>query len=268
MRELHLFAGIGGGILGGILLGHRCVGAVEVDPYCRDVLRARQRECCLPEFPIYGDILEFDGRPWRGRVDVVCGGFPCQPWSSAGKRLGAADPRHLWPAMARVVSEVCPAFVFAENVSMAAFAEPWRDLRAMGYHVPPAIQVSAGDVGAPYKRNRWWLLAADADRMRQLVLAVDEKVAGASTAGDADGSRLAQQQDERGDVEARSVTASERATRWHSQHRLRRLVSGPPARLDARRNRIRAAGNCQVPIVAATAFRYLMAQLPTQQELA
>lgn len=163
MRELHLFAGIGGGILGGILLGHSCVCAVELDGYCQRVLRARQSEGVLESFPIYDDIRTFDARPWRGRVDVVCGGFPCQPWSVAGKRKGAADERHLWPEMARVVAECRPAFVFAENVSLAAFAEPWRDLRGMGYRVPPALCLAASDVGAPHIRKRWWLLAADAD---------------------------------------------------------------------------------------------------------
>lgn len=120
---MHLFAGIGGGILGGMLLGHECVCAVEIDNYCRQVLKQRQTESILPPFPIHDDIRTFDARPWRGRIDIVCGGFPCQPWSSAGKRRGAADPRHLWPEMARVISECRPEFVFAENVSLAAFRE-------------------------------------------------------------------------------------------------------------------------------------------------
>lgn len=164
MRELHLFAGIGGGILAGKLLGHRCVGAVEINAYCRQVLEARQREGILESFPIHEDVCTFDGKPWRGKVDVVCGGFPCTPWSTAGKRLGTADPRHLWPEMARIVSEVRPAYVFAENVSLAAFEQPWRDLRWMGYRVPPALCLGASHVGAPHRRLRWWMLAADANR--------------------------------------------------------------------------------------------------------
>jgi DNA (cytosine-5)-methyltransferase 1 len=163
MRELHLFAGAGGGILGGMLLGHTPVCAVELDAYCRKVLQARQADGWLPQFPIYEDVREFDGTAWRGRVDVVAGGFPCQPWSPAGKREGADDPRHLWPEMARIVEEVRPAYVFAENVSLAALEEPWRDLRGLGYRVPPALCVAAADVGAPHLRKRWWLLAADAD---------------------------------------------------------------------------------------------------------
>jgi site-specific DNA-cytosine methylase len=159
LRELHLFAGAGGGILGGLLLGHTPVCAVEIDAYCRKVLAARQADGWLPEFPIYEDVRQFDGKPWRGRVDVVAGGFPCQPWSQAGKRKGTDDPRHLWPEMARIVEEVRPRYVFAENVQLAAFEEPWRDLRGLGYRVPPALCVAASDVGAPHIRKRWWLLA-------------------------------------------------------------------------------------------------------------
>lgn len=159
MRELHLFAGAGGGILGGMMLGHEPVCAVEIDKYCRRVLQARQDDGSLPPFPIYEDVRTFDGHAWRGLVDVICGGFPCQPFSCAGKQLGTADPRHLWPDMARIISEVRPRYVFAENVSLAAFEEPWRDLRRLGYRVPPAVCVSASDVGAPHRRKRWWLLA-------------------------------------------------------------------------------------------------------------
>ena len=84
MNELHLFAGAGGGILGGILLGHTTVCAVEIEPYCRNVLLQRQRDGILPKFPIWDDVCTFDGKPWRGKVDIVCGGFPCQDISSAG----------------------------------------------------------------------------------------------------------------------------------------------------------------------------------------
>ena len=158
---MHLFAGAGGGILGGMMLGHEPVCAVEIDKYCRRVLQARQDDGSLPPFPIYEDVRKFDGHAWRGLVDVICGGFPCQPFSCAGKQLGTADPRHLWPEMARIIEEVRPRYVFAENVSISAFEEPWRDLRRLGYRVPPAICVSASDVGAPHLRKRWWLLATD-----------------------------------------------------------------------------------------------------------
>lgn len=260
MRELHLFAGIGGGILGGLLLGHECVGAVEIEPYCRRVLEARQREGILPAFPILEDVRAFDGTPWRGRVDVVCGGTPCQPWSSAGKRKGAEDPRHLWPEMARVVNEVRPRFVFAENVSLAAFAEPWRDLRGMGYRVPPALCLSAAALGAPFLRKRWWLLAADPYQVRKPAVPVDDEVAGARQACDAHGAGFSQRQGEPGDARAQ-LTPAFGATWRAAAPRLRRLVSGPSGGVDSRKSRIAAVGNAQVPAVAAAAFRILMARL-------
>lgn len=108
MNELALFAGAGGGILGGILSGFRTVCAVEIEPYCREVLLRRQRDGVLPLFPIWDDVQTFDGRAWRGLVDVVTAGFPCQPFSVAGKNAGESDERNLWPETIRVIWEVGP----------------------------------------------------------------------------------------------------------------------------------------------------------------
>lgn len=252
MRELHLFAGAGGGILGGLLLGHTPVGAVEFEPYCRDVLRARQAEGLLPPFPIFNDVREFDGRPWRGRVDVVCGGFPCQPWSAAGKRKGADDERHLWPEMARIVEEIRPTYVFAENVSLAAFGEPWRDLRRLGYRVPPALCLAAEDVGAPHRRKRWWLLAADpdADGGRREVGGLEEP-AGQQGAcrGEPDGLREARQLND--------AASRHRAGWWATEPDVGRVAHGVASRVD----RLRAIGNGQVPQCAAEAFSILMGRV-------
>ena len=116
LRTMHLFAGAGGGILGDLILGHVPVCAVEIEEYPRKVLLARQRDGILPRFPIWDDIITFDGRPWRGRVDIVAGGFPCQDISAAGKGAGLAGARSgLWSEMARIVCEVGPHFVFVEN---------------------------------------------------------------------------------------------------------------------------------------------------------
>lgn len=76
VRTLHVFSGAGGGLLADVLLGHQPVCAVEIDEYCQQVLSARQKDSCLPWFPIFADVKEFDGRRWRGLVDCVCGGFP------------------------------------------------------------------------------------------------------------------------------------------------------------------------------------------------
>ena len=261
MRELHLFAGSGGGILGGMLLGHEPVCAVEIAPYCRQVLQARQDDGWLPKFPIYEDVKEFDGKPWRGKVDVVAGGFPCQPWSSAGKKTGAKDPRHLWPEMARIIKEIRPRYVFAENVSMAAFEEPWRDLRGLGYRVPPAICVAAEDVGAPHLRKRWWMLAeaanADSAGASRLSSGAEAEVArvgnGGQKATDADSEGL------EGHGESSRRTGETHATPssscwWKTEPPVGRVVDGLARRVD----RLKALGNGQVPMAAATAWGLLM----------
>lgn len=112
MNELALFAGHGGGILGGLLLGWRTVCAVERDAYAAAVLARRQNDGCLAPFPIWSDVETFDGRPWRGIVDVVSGGFPCQGVSGANTSgLGLDDPRSgLWREQARIIGEVRPRF--------------------------------------------------------------------------------------------------------------------------------------------------------------
>lgn len=162
MNELHLFAGAGGGILGGMPLGHTCVCAVEIEPYCRKVLLQRQRDGILPKFPIWDDVRTFDGRPWRGKVDVVCGGFPCQDISCAGKGAGIGGARSgLWSEFARIVSEVRPRYVFVENSPMLALRGLGRvlgNLSEIGYDAE-WIVMGADDCGAPHRRKRMWILA-------------------------------------------------------------------------------------------------------------
>jgi DNA (cytosine-5)-methyltransferase 1 len=104
LRELALFAGAGGGILAGKLLGWRTVCGVERDAYCAAVLAERQNDGLLEPFPVWSDIESFDGRPWAGRVDVVSGGFPCTDISLAGKGAGIGGPESgLWREMARAM---------------------------------------------------------------------------------------------------------------------------------------------------------------------
>jgi DNA (cytosine-5)-methyltransferase 1 len=137
VNELALFAGAGGGILGGHLLGWRCVCAVEYNAYARSVLLARQNDGTLPPFPIWDDVRTFDGRPWRGVVDVVSGGFPCQDISAAGKGAGLDGERSgLWREMARIVGEVRPRFVFVENspvLTSRGLGTVLADLAALGF---------------------------------------------------------------------------------------------------------------------------------------
>ena len=162
MNELHLFAGAGGGILGGMLLGHTCVCAVEIEPYCQQVLLQRQRDGILPQFPIWDDVRTFDGRPWRGKVDCICGGFPCQDISAAGKGAGIDGARSgLWSEFARIIGEVRPQYAFVENSPMLAVRGLGRvlgDLTEIGYDAEWCV-LGADDVGAPHRRKRMWILA-------------------------------------------------------------------------------------------------------------
>ena len=162
MNELALFAGAGGGILGGHLLGWRTVCAVENEPYAISVLLQRQNDKVFPTFPIWDDICTFDGKPWRGIVDVVSGGFPCQDISAAGKGAGIKGKRSgLWSEMARVIGEVKPEWVFAENSPMLVSRGlniVLSDLAQMGFNARWGC-ISAAEIGANHKRNRIWIVA-------------------------------------------------------------------------------------------------------------
>ncbi len=164
MNELHLFAGAGGGILGSELLGIRTVCAVELEPYPASVLLARQNDGILPPFPIWDDVCTFDGRPWRGLVDVVSGGFPCQDISAAGKGAGIDGARSgLWREMHRIINEVRPKFAFLENSPLLVgrgLARVLGDLAEIGYDAEWLV-LGADDVGAPHVRKRIWILAHD-----------------------------------------------------------------------------------------------------------
>lgn len=162
MNELALFAGAGGGLLGTQAVGLKTVCAVELDDFCRCLLVRRQNERYLwPPFPIWDDVRTFDGRTWRGRVHVITGGFPCQPFSKAsrGRRVAV----NLWPEMLRIVREVQPNYVFAENVAIRAIEQAADDLEAVGYKAE-LLPLSAADLGADHIRQRYWLLAHTDDK--------------------------------------------------------------------------------------------------------
>lgn len=169
MRELALFAGAGGGILGGKLLGWRCVCAVERDPYAASVLMDRQNDGTLDPFPVWDDVCTFDGRPWRSCVDVISGGFPCQDISVAGSGAGIDGERSgLWAHMARVVGEVRPRFVLVENspaLTSRGLGRVLGDLAALGYDAEWGV-FGAHHAGAPHERERIWIIASDAHRDR------------------------------------------------------------------------------------------------------
>lgn len=169
MHELALFAGSGGGILGGTLLGWTTICGVEINPYSASVLLARQTDGVLAPFPVWDDIRTFDGRPWRGLVDVVSGGFPCQDISAAGKGAGLAGSRSgLWWEMFRIICEVQPPFVFLENsplLTSRGLDVILGALASVGYDAEWGV-FGADNVGAPHVRKRIWILAYDPDSHR------------------------------------------------------------------------------------------------------
>lgn len=268
LRELALFAGAGGGILGGKLLGWRTVCAVEWDAYAASVLVARQNDKTLEPFPIWDDVQTFDGRVWRGRVDVISGGFPCQDISAAGKGAGIDGERSgMWSHMARIVGEVRPRFVFVENSPMLVgrgLARVIGDLTALGYDCRWGV-LGADDVGAPHERKRLWLVAY-ADSVRQLQpQGIEQNERGWSGNGGQE-ENLAYAIGEGLEWVKRSElkglgngSAYGGKTWWGSdpaenpKSELGRMADGVACRVD----RLKAIGNGQVPLVAATAWQIL-----------
>ena len=297
MNELALFAGAGGGILGGKLLGWRTICAVEWEPYPASVLCARQNDGIFPPFPIWDDVQTFDGRPWRGIFDVVSGGFPCQDISAAGKGAGIDGERSgMWREMARIIGEVRPRFAFVENSPMLVSRGLERvisDLTAMGYDSRWGV-VSAADIGANHKRERIWIVAyAKHNRHPNSISGVDGKEI-----------RLPEKDWPQGSGSRVSIGTSgvvrNRTTNWipnervmadtdseyaqgkqcgsDSQERTRQIMAEPALRggasdghwwktepnvgrvadgVAARVDRLKAIGNGQVPLCAATAWRIL-----------
>ena len=245
MNELHLFAGIGGGILGGKLLGHTTVCAVELEPYCRQVLLQRQRDGILPKFPIWDSVCSFDGLPWRGKVDVVCGGFPCTDISVGGRKWKqipgdiTGSRSGLWREMARIIGEVLPKFVFVENTPTlvaGGLAVVLGDLASMGYDAKWG-RIGADITALPHHRSRFWLVAHSRSQYvegnnSQPIL----KIKGLS--GNESSRRI---------EEIRNRPSKSECFYYGASNGIPNYVE-----------RITALGNAQVPAVAATAFKLLM----------
>jgi DNA (cytosine-5)-methyltransferase 1 len=160
MRHGSLFSGIGGFDLAAEWMGWENVFQVEWDGFCQKVLAKN-----FPNVKRYGDIKEFDGTKYRGLIDIISGGFPCQPYSLAGKRKGKADDRHLWPEMLRTIREIQPDWVVPENVpgiinwsGGLVFEEVQADLEAEGYEILPLVLPAVGR-GAIHRRRRVWFVA-------------------------------------------------------------------------------------------------------------
>jgi len=246
MNELALFAGAGGGILGGQLLGWRTVCAVEIEPYAASVLVARQNDGLLPPCPIWDDVCTFDGRPWRGIVDVVSGGFPCQDISVAGKGKGLSGDRSgLWKEFARIICEVRPRFCFVENSPALVnngLDVVLGDLAALGYDAEWGV-LSASAVGAPHIRERVWIIAYT----------------------DIDGFQGVHSTPSAASIEEREWTHIARVASEIQQGRNDSIPESWVVRKNAgmadRVDRTKAIGNGQVPQCAAEAFRCLFRRL-------
>lgn len=192
MTHASLCTGIGACELAATWMGWKNLFSCEIDEFCNKVLKHH-----YPKATHYGNIFEQDFREWRGRVDVLTAGFPCQPFSCAGKRNGAEDDRYLWPEVLRVINEVRPTWFVGENVggilSMVLPGEEIKvgsytdvcgenytfyekrqryvieqirlDLESIGYSVQPVV-IPACAVGAPHRRDRVWFIATDTDIKR------------------------------------------------------------------------------------------------------
>jgi DNA (cytosine-5)-methyltransferase 1 len=206
------------------------VCAVEIEDYPRRVLLQRQADGLLPRFPIWDDICTFDGKPWRGKIDVISGGFPCQDLSAAGKGKGLDGERSgLWREMARVICEVRPRYAFIENSPMLTIRGLDRvlcDLAKMGFDANWGV-LGADLVGAKHKRDRIWIVAYANNTKRRRKL--------------------------RGFWGLQKCNQKWDSYSTFNQPEPLRMVDGVAHRVD----RLKAAGNGQVAFCAATAWELL-----------
>lgn len=222
IKEFHLFAGIGGGIYGGKMLGHKCCAGVEIDTYAKKVLSQRQKDGWMEKFPIYDDVTKISGSDFKGEFDVLCGGFPCQAFSYAAHGNNIKE-KNLWPAMRQFVIDSEAPIVFGENVTVIAIDKASQDLRDLGYRVE-RCRVACQDLHADHKRPRFWFLAVKDDQTFQKV------------------------------ANHISTLPKFRAGFWMVNPHIIEYPVDVPVLAPQKRG----VGNAQAPIAAATAFRILV----------
>lgn len=265
MNELALFAGAGGGILGGKLLGWNTICAVEWEPYPASVLAQRQNEGFLPPFPIWDDIRTFDGRPWKGLIDVVSGGFPCQdisPANNNGKGI-KGEKSGLWTEMLRVIREVDPEWVLVENsahLRTKGLDVVLKGLAQAGYYATWGV-LSAEALDANHERERMWIVAHAYDLWESVSTKHDE------TQGVQRASQILRKTSYPNSPQCEGGRLSSGGGQehphpwvgswWKDTSHLNGMDDGVAYRMD----RLKAIGNGQVPIVAATAFKELQRRL-------
>lgn len=250
VRELSLFTGAGGGLQGSLLLGWQPVGYVEYNDYCQRVIRARIDDGTLPNAPIFGNIKSFlsDGyaESYTGLVDIVSGGFPCQPFSTAGEMLGEHDPRNLWPETIATIRITRPRYAFLENVpgllANGYFGTILRELSESGYDARWGV-FSACAFGAPHTRERLFILAYSVGARMEIGWECKNGTAGIKQ-------RDSQER-------CHYTTSSKRFPQiaaWSDKETdILRVADGVGTKLE----RIRAIGNGQVPVVVKTAWELL-----------
>jgi len=266
MHHLDLFSGIGGFALAARRVGWDTIGFCEIEPYCQKVLRKH-----WPDVPIYDDVRELDGRA-IGHVDIISGGYPCQPFSVAGQRRGEEDDRHVWPEFARLIREIKPAYVVCENVAghiSLGLDQVLSDLEGLGYTTETFV-IPACAVDAPHRRDRIWIIAyamcgqnghgkainkSALDEERNIKThwkgraPISSKARGDDSVANPDITfGEGNQCTERG-TEKRTVTLDH--CRWEPESSICRVVNGIPNRS----HRLRALGNAIVPQVAEVIFR-------------
>jgi len=278
MRELSLFSGAGGGLLGTKLMGWTHCGYVEYNDYCQRVIRQRILDGILENAPIFGDIRAFLNEgyaaSYQGMVDIVTAGFPCQPFSVAGKQQGEDDSRNMWPETLAVLREVRPQYALLENVPGLLAHEYGRrifaDLAESGFDARWRV-LSAAECGAPHKRDRVWILA-DTPRKLSNVSELHGEYSECEVPESGDnGSQMADpgSQGLQGATcrQVNSIREPERAFKggefmrrnatqgcyWASEPDVGRVANGVASRVD----RLKALGNGQVPAVVRAAWELL-----------
>lgn len=169
MRELSLFSGAGGGLLGThCLLGWRTVGYVEINEYCQQVIKQRIADGYLDEAPIFGDIRSFIDQgyagAYTGMVDVITAGFPCQGFSPAGRQLGEFSDKNKWPETIKTIDIIRPKFLLLENssriLSFQYYEKILTDLQKCGYRFAYQICLPGWIGNAPHIGKRWWFVVS------------------------------------------------------------------------------------------------------------
>lgn len=249
LKLIDLFSGIGGFSLAAKRSGAiKTVLFCEKELYCQKVLKKN-----FPGVLIIEDIKGVKNNGEFGAIDIISGGFPCQPFSIAGRMRGTSDNRDLWPEMFRVIKEFKPTWVIGENVAQfvnMAFTRTKIDLESEGYEVQPLV-IPACAVGAYHQRNRVWIIAhSSSGKNRRLQHRRISTDIGASSENVANTEKIY--------VERRSQTKKQSKSwgscGWAPEPRLDRMAHGIPYRVD----RLKCLGNAIVPQVAAQIFFYIL----------